>query len=135
MRKVLSAISLGLAFAATTPEHAAAQQISGNDLFTACQEVEDMVKLGFCVGYLIGATEGQSWGAFLVLNQIAPTDGTGEANDRINFFLRHCVPAEASNQQLRDVAMQYLEQNPASRHQPARGLIWQAYMNAFPCEE
>lgn len=123
-----------LALSMAVVQDAAAQQISGNDLYTACQEVDDMVKLGFCVGYLIGATEGQSWGAFLVLNQIAATDGAEEANERINFFLRHCVPADASNQQLRDVAMQYLEQNPASRHLPARGLIWQAYLEAFPCD-
>lgn len=116
-------------------QEVAAQQISGNDLYAACQDVEGGVRLGFCVGYLIGATEGQSWGAFLVLNQIAATDGAEEANERINFFLRHCVPSDASNQQLRDVVMQYLEKNPASRHQPARGLVWQSYLDAFPCEE
>ncbi|MGR3524891.1 MAG: Rap1a/Tai family immunity protein [Paracoccaceae bacterium] len=122
-----------LALSMAVAQDAAAQQISGNDLYSACQDAEGGVRLGFCVGYLIGATEGQSWGAFLVLNQIAATDGAEEANERINFFLRHCVPADASNQQLRDVAIQYLEQNPASRHLPARGLIWQAYLEAFPC--
>ena len=135
MKRFSSAIVVACAFVAVSAEDAQAQQISGNALYDACQDVGDGVKLGFCVGYLIGATEGQSWGAFVVLNQISPTDGTEEANDRINFFLRHCVPADASNQQLRDVAMQYLERNPASRHLPARGLVWQAYLEAFPCDE
>ncbi|MGR3702286.1 MAG: Rap1a/Tai family immunity protein [Paracoccaceae bacterium] len=126
-----ASFALGMAL----PIGAAAQQISGNALYDACKDVGDGVKLGFCIGYLIGATEGQSWGAFVVLNQLDPTDSTEEANSRINMFLSHCVPPDASNQQLRDVAMQYLEQNPAARHQPARGLIWQAYMNAFPCED
>ncbi len=135
MKSVLSALILVFPFAVFNAEQAAAQQVSGNDLYAACQDVDGGVKLGFCVGYLIGATEGQSWGAFVVLNQIEPTDNKEEANTRINAFLSHCVPSDASNQQLRDVAMQYLEQNPASRHLPARGLIWQAYLEAFPCDE
>lgn len=39
------------AFALTiaVAQNAAAQQISGNDLYAACQDVEGGVRLGFCV--------------------------------------------------------------------------------------
>jgi len=111
---------------------ATAQQISGNELYEACQS-DNIVLSGFCIGYIIGQIEGQSFGAFSVLNQIQPAENAEEINGRIGLFLNHCIPHEASNDQLRDVVLKHLRENPETRHDPARFEVWRALMPAFPC--
>lgn len=112
---------------------AKAQQISGNSLYDACRN-DDPAIAGFCIGYLIGLIEGRGIGAFQVLAQLQPGENAGQMNSLVNNFLGHCIPEDASNEQLRDVAVEYLRENPASRHETARLLIWQAYVEAFPCQ-
>ncbi len=89
---------------------------------------------GFCLGYLIGVIEGRSIGAFQVLAQLDSNENAEGVNNFINQFLGHCIPDTASNEQLRDVAVEYLSKNPATRHETARMLVWQAYVEAFPCQ-
>lgn len=109
-----------------------AQQVSGNALYSACGS-ENAVELGFCLGFLLGAIEGESYGAFITLMRTEPETETSEMNRMINFFLGHCVPPDATNEQLRDVVLRYLGNHPEDRHFPARGLIWNALVEAFPC--
>lgn len=109
-----------------------AQQISGNELYEACQS-DDPVLAGFCIGYIISQIEGQSFGAFTVLNQIQEAENAAEINTRIGMFLNYCAPDTASNEQLRDVAINHLRDNPQTRHDPARFEVWRALMAAFPC--
>ena len=54
-------------------------------------------------------------------------------NEFANSIFGHCVPSEASNQQLRDIAVKYLAAHPENRHESARFLIWLALVEAFPC--
>lgn len=112
---------------------AQAQQINGNSLYEACRS-ENSVMAGFCIGYLIGVIEGRSIGAFQVLARLESSENTEDANSLINHFLGHCIPDTASNEQLRDVAVEYLSKNPSIRHETARMLVWQAYVEAFPCQ-
>jgi len=116
------------------PSSLRAQQVSGNSLYGACQSDEG-IKLGFCIGFIIGAIEGESFGASIVFMRTQPESTTQEVNDMINAFMGHCIPTDASNQQLHDVIMRYLGDHPEQRHLPARGLVWNAMIEAFPCEQ
>lgn len=112
-----------------------AQQIDGNELLESC-EGSDPVTQGFCLGYIIGAIENQHWGTLVTLKRLGGTpDSIERTNDLIGNLLAYCVPPNASNKQLRDVASDYLIRNPQIRHESARTLLWYALIEAFPCED
>lgn len=125
----LSAIFFG---AGMLPRDATAQLFDGNALYGICRS-EDTTRQGFCLGYLIGVTEGLRFGAFQVLKQIDESNTTEGINSSSDLLLRFCIPENASNAQLRDVVLAYLGDNPESRHETARFLVWLAYVKAFPC--
>lgn len=130
MHRLATAVVSALLF--TAPTAHAQQHISGNELYEACQS-DDPVLAGFCIGYIISQIEGQSFGAFTVLNQLQEADNAAEINERIAAFLNYCAPDTASNEQLRDVVAVHLRDNPQTRHDPARFEVWRALMGAFPC--
>ncbi|MCA0943389.1 hypothetical protein LCM08_00530 [Salipiger pacificus] len=130
MKKKVLSLAAAIALGAATP--AISQQISGNSLYQACKG-DDVALATFCVGYTTGVVEGESFGALVILGQLFPEQNTAEANERINMFMRHCIPSNATNEQVRDVVIAYLEAHPETRHYPARGLIWNAMMEGFPC--
>ena len=58
----------------TVAQEATAQNISGNFLYSTCQDVGDDAKTGFCVGYIASAIEAQKWGGFVGPEQLDPTE-------------------------------------------------------------
>ena len=128
-----SFLALAVLVGTSVPNLGVAQQINGNELYEACRN-EEPVQLGFCIGYIIGYSEGAPWGAFMALKQASPAMSAETANGLINAFLGSCPPSEASNSQLRDVLLKYMTEHPETRHESARTLIWQAYAEAFPCK-
>lgn len=110
-----------------------AQQISGNELLETCRS-ENQVMAGFCIGYIVGYSEGAPWGAFLTLHQVIPDADKLNLNDDLGKFTGSCVPSDATNEQLKDVVSKHITEHPETRHESARVLIWQAYSEAFPCE-
>lgn len=116
--------------AATAPQ---AQQISGNELLETCTS-DNSVMAGFCIGYIIGYSEGAPWGATLAIIRATEAGDTDSLNEMASLVTGSCVPSEASNEQLRDVVVKHLQSNPETRHTSARTLIWTAYSEAFPCE-
>lgn len=110
-----------------------AQQVSGNSVYEACRS-DGSVQLGFGIGYILGVIEGESFGAFVVLKQGQPNLTAKEGNELINGFMGHCIPSDASNEQLRDIVLRYLADHPGERHHPARGLIWSSMKAAFQCD-
>lgn len=88
---------------------------------------------GFCIGYLIGQIEGQFLGALLLTTRTGMDLETSEFNDFANNVFNHCITENASNEQLMDVVVKYMRENPEIRHETARFLVWQAYQEAFPC--
>jgi len=113
--------------------YADGQTIDGNTLYSACMASEDLIQQGFCIGWMIGQIEGESSGAFIVLSQAGDDNTAAEVNPVINLFLGRCIPESATNQQLKDVVVRYLENHPETRHQPARLLANLALGEAFPC--
>lgn len=131
MRCILLFLATSTFFAVSTP--IGAQPLSGNDVFEECIS-ENQAKHGFCIGYITGLYEGQYWGGLLATKTIGAEMDATDFNSFANRMFQHCVPPDATNQQLRDVVVKYLVDNPANRHKSARYLVWEAYQNAFPCQ-
>ena len=127
-----TATALFLAAAHASPTYS--QTTSGNTLLDTCTSENDMAKLGFCVGYIVGEIEGQNFGAFLFSLMVEADMSAEEFTEFANrLVFQHCIPPDVENGQLRDVVVQYLIANPAIRHESARSLVWEAYREAFPC--
>jgi hypothetical protein len=122
-----------IAFLLSNP--AVAGPATGNDIYAACTANPGGVEQGFCIGYIIGVFEGIRLGGFTMLVASGANGTTQELDDTTSSLQMLCMPLEAENGQIIAVAQQYLTNNPQSRHQPARSLIFSALRDAFPCEE
>ncbi|WP_297543707.1 Rap1a/Tai family immunity protein [Roseovarius sp.] len=109
-----------------------AQQVSGNELLETCTS-DNQVLAGFCIGYVIGYSEGAPWGVALAIASARGEMAGPDVNNLVGNVTGSCVPSDAANGQLKDVVTKYLQENPDSRHESARTLIWRAYAAAFPC--
>ena len=90
-----------------------AEVTNGNALMRYCHEAgrdeHPNVLTGFCVGYILGIFES------LVLSG------------------RACVNLKVTNEQVRDVAVKFLEAHPEIRDRPAAALVIDASVETFPC--
>tara|TARA_R110001599_G_scaffold262279_2_gene462738 strand:- start:361 stop:747 length:387 start_codon:yes stop_codon:yes gene_type:complete len=111
------------------------QTASGNEIAAACENTDNAdVKTGYCIGYIIGAWEGMKIGAFQMLIVGGVTGSTSELDQTANNLLGICLPEGVERGQIVDVSTNYLANNPAKRHLPARSLIRDALAESFPCE-
>ena len=118
--------------AALFASQAGAQVQSGNDLYAACTS-ENEIQLGFCYGYQIGVWEGIKIGGVMIALPIVDGANLAEVEGKVSEIMRICLPAEVEMRQMLDVSLAYLANNPADRHETARGLIIDAFQEAFPC--
>jgi hypothetical protein len=131
VRKLALILALWASFAGA----GSAQNVPGNDVYGACQELDDPdrgVRSGFCIGYVNGVWEGIMSGTALMAVR-AGIEGADEINRFSEVMLGVCIPPEVERGQLIAVVRKYLEDNPAIRHESARILVYQAFAQAFPC--
>ena len=124
-----------MAFLIAIPCVGHADTVTGNDLHSACSssgEIKDL-RFGFCIGYIGGAFEGIKFGAGAIMFQAMSENSAAEVDAASNTMLGLCVPENVERGQIVDVTIKYLEENPQSRHESARGLLFQALQIAFPC--
>lgn len=107
------------------------QIVSGNDLVAACAGASGEQQ-GFCVGYIMGVTEGVRLGVAAPF-MIDGKKSTKEINEISNSLLMYCAFPEVSAAQNVEVVKKYLGENPEKLHFPARGLLLQAFQNAYTC--
>jgi hypothetical protein len=93
---------------------------SGNSLLKLCTETADLypfVQYSMCIGYIQGVLDH---------DQVrADGEKTGKP---------FCVPNDVSNDQLRKVAINNLNEYPENLHLNAASLVATALHEAFPCE-
>lgn len=106
--------------------------LTGNQFLDGCEQPSPVGE-NFCVGYIVGLREGQKLGVFLALKALDLEGSAAEVDDFGRQILGDCMPVEANYRQLRDIALQYLNQHPEQRHESARMLIWSAWLTAFGC--
>jgi hypothetical protein len=87
--------------------------LHGNDLLRFCSSREPY-QLNFCTGYIEGIRDGLMFAALRLKSE--------------PFFV---VPNEAKSDQLKDIVVKYLKDNPETRHKPAGLLIFLALERAF----
>lgn len=86
-----------------------AWSITGNELKTFCND-EGLYVSGFCMGFISGVSE--------VLNSTGVT----------------CLPTTVTFEQMRDIALDYIDENPHKRHQNAIVLILEASGQVRQCD-
>jgi len=106
-----NAIAVGVALVVAPPLPVIAGFYDGNLIFQRCSE-SDAANKSLCLGYIGGIA-----------------DSMGYSDAKAN--RSQCVENEATMGQLRDVAVAYLRDNPALRHQSAAGLSEFAIREVF----
>jgi hypothetical protein len=106
-----------------------AQLLTGEQLQTKCstikRDIEDKTSTwtdGFCLGYISGILDSQSLWDYLV--------HVGKDYPQTHY----CLPDEATNSQVVQVVLKFLNDHPERLHEPANTLILEALHNAFPCK-
>lgn len=112
-RTGLLAISVALSSAYAMP--AKANFISGNILFQKCSSAPNSQEKAFCLAFIVGVSDAH--------------ETVFDALEKKPF----CLPSGATGRQVMDVAIQYLEQHPESRHYTASSTVGLALIKAFPC--
>jgi len=87
---------------------------SGNDLLEVCRSNRDGSSI--CAAYIMGVVDTEA--------------NTAGYQGRLPIF---CIPTGATNVQLVDVTVRYLEDRPELRHASAAGLVQAAMVKAFAC--
>lgn len=90
--------------------------LTGNDLLRFCTSHEAF-EVNVCVGYIEGVRDGLMWATVSLKSK--------------PFFM---VPKKASSDQLNEIVVKYLKDNPETRHKPAGMLTFEALNKAFPPE-
>lgn len=94
----------------------AAGWMSGNELLSACEEMNEAIKyqqLGWCRGYIVGIADAMSPG------------------NSVNGY-KAKFTAGITVQQLTDVVLKFLREHPEDRHYSAGSLVAEALSKAFP---
>lgn len=104
---------------------------TGNDLLTNCsafvkvmdgEKSKDVVKAGYCVGYLVGIQDG------LLLMEGVATKNKSAKNVKLV-----CTPIGTSVGQFARVLEKFLKDHPEYLHEPSGVLSYVAFTEAFPC--
>ncbi len=85
------------------------------------------VELGVCYGYIMGAIDGETNAAAERFTFGSPADKYrgGPQTD--------CISGSVTNEQLKDIVVKYLRNNPQMRHTTAASQLTVALVKAFPC--
>lgn len=120
MRKVIGlAVAAAVMVGASCPRNSNASStgegITGNQFIKLCNE-SPRYDEGECFAYILGTYHG-----FTIAESLHDVEPLT------------CVPSTVTVDQLSEVVIKYLRNNPQNRHLPARGLVMIAIRNAFPC--
>lgn len=97
------------------PDREVTQFLNGNEVLEDCRNLSSGLQSSQCTGYIQG-----------VVDMEAALQLVGDG--------RHfCVPVGGNARQLRDIVVQYLEAEPATRHMNGALLVALALKRAFPC--
>lgn len=111
MRKPLIYVFFIYLSIVSNQNHSLAAYMTGNDLYKYCKAETSGLK-SLCAGFVSGVSD-----AFTMMS-----DGKGI-----------CVPKRVTVNQLIDIVVNYLEDNPGKRHHEASTAIFVALATEFPC--
>jgi hypothetical protein len=117
IRTIAAAIAVAISASAAAAE-------DGNSWAAKCQPVgqrsttKEAMEFMNCTGYARGVADSIQlwWGAE---GDKAPA----------------CIPEKAKTQQLLDIGLRFIRENPAERHLPVSALLMRAFRVAWPCKK
>jgi hypothetical protein len=116
MKRLLFLALLGLGMAGP----AAAGFVTGDKLFEFCQARSGSAQNVYCLGYIVGVADMVD---DPLLSKVLPSQA------------KFCVPDKLQSNQLKDVVVSYLQNNPQERVFQAQALIVVALSKAYPCKK
>ena len=102
----------------TGPAKAQGTFENGNTLLSMCDQ-----DVASCTSYVEGVADA------MTLNMLLNQNNKGSPQQMFWF----CWPPHATNEQIKDVAINYIRKHPEDRHFSAAGLVGQALQKACPC--
>lgn len=123
---------VAFAYVVLAASGASAEPLTGNDLLTLCETEGDPAQFSFCAGYVMGAIDGLKLGVSYPLLLLEKS--SAEVEETGNRMLGYCLPEGVTLTQQIDIIVQRLNANPETRHAPARSLVQEALVSAFPCQ-
>ena len=107
-------LAVGFCVASSAFAFATSSTTNGNKLYEYCGEGQADLNWGYCVGYIVGISDAMA------------------AGGSVNGFTA-CFPPGITTWQIRDVAINFLKNNPADRNDAAAGLVAASIAEAWPC--
>jgi hypothetical protein len=104
------AICVGVCVLITTAPVSAGDLSDGNGLYEHCRDPQDPKQKLVCAAYVRGMVDG-------LLEQ----------------GLSNCIPRDVTHEQAADIALRFLQDNPALRHFPSAALAKLSFWQAFNC--
>ena len=96
----------------------------GNDLLSECEAEPGSTELAFCMAYVAGA-----------IDMIGALQGSVSSKDNQSFWklASVCLPKEATLQQVIDVVVKEMKENPERRADEASWIVIRALVKAWGC--
>ena len=111
MKKLLVVLLLTLPTVSSAESDGFFIFVLGNKLFSWIEEKDNLAVFGLSIGYVQGIS------------------------DTLSIQGHICIPKNSTPNQLKDMAENYLKNNPSKRHYAAADSIGGLYMRTFPCND
>lgn len=92
---------------------------TGNEMHSLCEVKSTEVH---CRYFIEGAVDGM-----IVINEGSKSSGNSK-----NYLF--CLPEQITGRQTQDIAIKFIKENPALRHEPASILVYRSLRTSFPCK-
>jgi hypothetical protein len=125
MRRTFAAMIIGISAVSAAP--AGASFMSGNMLLRDCTGADMLA----CIGYLEGVIDAAVVNA--APPKLADDPYLAETNIAELWGWHWCLPGNVTVDQVRDVAVKFLRDNPRDRHLQAAPQIARGFAEAWPC--
>ncbi len=120
---VLALVTISALIFGVTP----ALSMTGNQLYSRCEDRDHAVDEAYCNAYVTGVVDGANFMSAVAKRRLGMEAGETQG-------LGYCMPSGVEYQQITDIVTQYLRDNPARRHKLAQLLIMFSLRDAYPCE-
>lgn len=124
---------------------------TGNDYWNECSDRNNLIAQVGCAMWISGLAKGITFAAAIYVLRSPDLDAnekklitknpsmTEQENDRnfhlaIDKYMPYCIDEHVTIEQLKDVYLKYLKDNPDKRHEPATILALSALHESFPCK-
>lgn len=129
---LIAALLILLVGAQTSRAETQSPSVTGNTIYETCKDSKSPI-FAYCIGYIVGVNDGWNLGSAIAVTQLQLAKTAKDLN-AVNKMLIGICSRGATNEQVVDIVIKYLKENPEQRHRGAHLLIYGALRKAFPCK-